>query len=295
MARDPSFTILYGDLKSGKTTAALAAFPNAVFVAAPGALSPAEYVWGFPQPTAYDLATFRDLHAFATTLTPAHGALVIDDATLLADRTVNVYKSKGLGGYDLWGAVLTSAERLGDECRRKGIHVVMTCHPIVAEIKNGVRLLGGPNFPGQTRGKLPALADLLLRVEPAPEDAIGWPMVIRSALHPDWLQGSRYNTPDPAPMNLREILNHAGFKLPRIRGLEWQDKVADQVAQKVLEIGFGEGTTDKIRAALAKARDTVLAKITKDPRHAMWAIKDGYDRAVLTLAAGANSARIWGF
>jgi hypothetical protein len=114
VSRDPSFTIIYGDLKVGKTAAVLAAFPTAAYVAAPGALGAAEALWGFEKPAAHDLPNFTEVRKFGEKLDPSkHPALVIDDATLIADRTAIYFRDeKHLDGYDLWGAVLFSAVKM---------------------------------------------------------------------------------------------------------------------------------------------------------------------------------------
>ena len=310
--RDPCFAMLYGELKAGKTADALATFPAAIYVAAPGALSPAEGLWGFSQPEAHDLETFADVQRCGETCRGAP-ALVIDDASLIADRTVNYYKAR-YSGFDLWGSVFTSAIKMRDSLRRRGMHVVMTCHPAPAETKDGVRHKGGPAFPGQVRAKLPAAADLLLRAEsigggpangaPGPAGAtgasliitsgppsLGWPMCYRTARHPDWLQGSRYHTPDRSPMNLREILRAAGFPVPRLPGLEWQDALADAIAGQLATVGLADGA--KVRGVLAQARDYALTKLSREPRHVYWALRDGYDRALLRAACSVQQSELW--
>ena len=331
MPSDPSFSIVYDFLKSGKTACVLAAFGDrAVYIAAPGALSPAEAVWGFPQPKAKDLETFADVRKFAEGNDVSGAiALVCDDASLIADRTVNYYKMKGVGGYDLWGAVFTSAIRMRDTLRRRGMHIAFTCHPAPAGTREGVRHLGGPAFPGQIAMKLPAAADLLLRGEARPGAAasaagadlglgagnggsladptaivatapaasasfsFGWPRVFRTSLHPDWMQGSRYGTPDMAPMNLGEILRLAGFQIPRMKGLEWQENVAQALAQKLIEAP-GLGDSARVRDILLKVKDYVLTRFTKTEAHAYWALRDGYDRAVLWTAAAGQRRAMWG-
>jgi hypothetical protein len=322
--RDPSLSLPYAVFKSGKSADELAAFSDrAVYVAAPGALSCAEPLWGFPQPKARDLETFADVRKLAEG-NDVNGAiaLVIDDASLIADRTVNYYKQKGLGGYDIWGAVFTSAIRMRDTLRRRGMHVVMTCHPLPASTKDGVRRLGGPAFPGQVAAKLPAAADLLLRAEPrpgvagavggvelglgangtalapasgtpAPPSSFGWPFVYRTSPHPDWMQGSRYGTPDMAPMNLGEILRLAGFQIPRMKGLEWQEGVAQALASKLVEPP-GLGDSARVRDILLKVKDYCLVKFTKTEAHVYWALRDGFDRAVLWTAAAGQRRAMWG-
>ena len=298
MPHDPCFAMLYGDLKTGKTSDALAAFPGAAYVAAPGALASAESLWGIPEPKAHDLGTFKEIREFGEKLPPGTIALVVDDATLIADRTGIYFRDvKHFGGFDLWGAVLNSAIKMRDSLRRRGIHVVMTSHAGGAYVENGIRHRGGPSFQGQARKKLPAAADLLLRAEQRPGDGFGWPIVYRTAPHPDWLQGSRYGTPDLCPMNLGEILRLAGFKIPRLKGLEWQDEVAGKIAVAVggVLVAGGEGTGEKIKGILAFARDWATKKFSQDQRHVFWALRDGYDRAVLRFAAHSQRNGLWGF
>lgn len=307
MPNDPSFSIIYADLKAGKTSDLLAAFPTAVYIAAPGALAPAESLWGFKEPKRYDLETFKDVTEFAEKLTPAHFALAIDDATLIADRTAAALSRSGLGGWDLWAVILRHAIRMRDTLRRRGIHCAFTAHPRPAHQEQGVRLRGGPSFQGQCYTKLPAAADFLLRAEAragagdafgggngngAGGLAIGWPMVYRTGYSPDWLQGSRYGTPDLAPMNLGEILRLAGFEIPRISGLEWQEAVAMQLAQKLIEVGLGDGV--KVKEVLLKIKEVCLKRFSQDLPHIYWAIRDGYDRAVLWNAKAAQRSVMWG-
>jgi hypothetical protein len=201
---------------------------------------------------------------------------VIDDATLIADRTVTYLAAKYGRTYDLWGALFSQTVALRDELRRQGCFCVFTAHIVPAEMKSGVRLKGGPAFPGQTRSKLPAAAELLLRAEP--REGFGWKYSYRTASpHPDWLQGSRYNTPDPAPMNLREILLHAGFSVPRLRGLEWMDGFADGLAE-ALQGHLGDA---KYMVGLFDQGREQALKEGIPKQHALWAIRDGFDRAVL--------------
>lgn len=298
MPRDPSFAMVYGDLKAGKTADALSAFPGGVYVAAPGALAPAEALWGFEQPKIHDLGTFKDIREFGEKLSPGTTpGLVIDDATLIADRTAIYYRDvKKLSGWDVWGAVVASAVKMRDSLRRRGFHVVMTAHAGGAFVENGIRHRGGPSFQGQARKKLPAAADLLLRAEARSTPGFGWSMLYRTSPHPDWLQGSRYDTPDFAPMNLGEILRLAGFSIPRLRGLEWQEGLAEALAAKLLALD-GEKIvlcdSEKTKAALRRVREYALTKFTKDERHADWAVRDGYDRAVLRNAKAMQRAALW--
>jgi hypothetical protein len=296
MPHDPSFSILYADLKAGKSADALAAFPRGVYIAAPGALAPAESVWNFEPPARHDLETFKDISKFAEGLNGTTVALICDDATLIADRTANYLRRKGLSGWDLWAAVLSQAIHMRDSLRRRGFHIVFTCHPRTAHVDNGVRVRGGPSFQGQCSEKIPAAADFLLRAEARDGQAgplsVGWSHVYRTGYSPDWLQGSRYNTPDLAPMNLAEILRLAGYSIPRLPGLEWQEALADALARRLCEVGLGNA--ELVKDALERVRDKALRSFTRCEAHAYWAIRDGYDRAVLWNAAAGQRKLLWG-
>jgi len=284
MPHDPAFVIVYGELKAGKTSDLLAAFPGAIFIAAPGALAPSESLWGMAQPKALDLETFRDVREYAEKNAKPGGSLVVDDATLIADRTEAYFSKKGLGGYDLWGAIRNEALLLRDSLRRRGCHVAFSMHAVSAEMKDGVRLKGGPALRGSARSSVPAAADFLLRAEirgAFDASAVGWNYCYRTAPHPDWLQGSRYSTPDHAPMNLGEIMRHAGFKLPRAAGLDWQEGIAEKVAGALAgKLGNGAWVKEVSTAAFGAA----LKLAGNREAHAAWAVRDGIDRAVLRAA-----------
>lgn len=311
---DPSFSIVYGELKVGKSLDAIAAFPDAVYVAAPGALAAAEAVLGLPPRKKEDLQTFTAIRGYVESV-PGSVDIVIDDATLIADRSAIAFEEKGLSGWDIWDAVLRAALRLRDALRRRGGHCVMTCHSRPAYVERGVRQKGCPSFQGQCARKIPAAADFLLRAEERPGLAApasadvgdmldaaqprekgppqrGWPMVYRTGLHPDWLQGSRYHIPDLVPMNLGEILRLAGFKIPRARGLEWQEPLVIALAARILEVGLEDD--QKVSDAMARVLEAARKRFRASEAHAYWAVRDGYDRAVLRIAKNAQAKLMWG-
>jgi hypothetical protein len=117
-------------------------------------------------------------------------------------------------------------------------------------------------------------------------------MIFRTAWHPDWLQGSRYDTPDMAPMNLGEILRAAGFVIPRLRGLEWQESLANALANRILEVGIQDEA--KVSDAIQRVRDLGLSRFSKNDALVYWAVSDGYARAILRIAKGAQRTAIWG-
>jgi hypothetical protein len=106
------------------------------------------------------------------------------------------------------------------------------------------------------------------------------------------MQGSRYNTPDMAPMNLGEILRLAGYSIPRLPGLEWQEKLADALARRLCEVGLGNELA--VKDALSRVLDKAMRSFTKSEAHAYWALRDGYDRAVLWTAQAVQRRTMWG-
>lgn len=298
MAKTPAFGCLYGGIKMGKTADILAAFPQGVYIAKQACLDAlAEEMWGIPAPKAYDYNHFDEIAAFAKTLTRAHLAVLWDDATISADRTVLHLRETDFKGdkqtQALYMKLYNDGLRIRDTLRDVGIHAFLTAHAKPAWTDNGVRQKGVPAFPGQTATKFPGAFDILMRCEMKPAGGLGWGVCYRTSLHPDWEQGTRYNVPDMAPMNLGEILRAAGFVIPRYPGLEWQDGVANQLANKLLEAP-GLGDAEHVKGWILKTIDACKSKGLTNQKHVLWAVRDGYDRAVLKTAAEAHQRRLWG-
>lgn len=305
--KHPAFALVYGPLKVGKTAAAIAAFPNAFFIAAPGALGAAVGLLGCEYPESQDLRTFSEATAYVDKLPPGKKpALVADDVSIMCDHSLAEIQKKPprtnkgyVDHHAVWRLLLQQAVGLGNACRRAGMHCVMTSHELPpSKSDDGMRFKGGPAFPGQTHKKLPALVDFLLHVAPRAGAGLdgsgvpfGWPYQVSTLTDDDWIAGSRYDTPDGAPFNLREILNLAGWKLPRLRGLEWQEPIADILAQKVIETIGEDDHADRMRRHFEAARRACTSK-NRNPLHIEWAIADGYDRGLLKIAAQTYRSRL---
>ena len=82
-------------------------------------------------------------------------------------------------------------------------------------------------------------------------------------------QGSAEKTPG----NLREIMNASasGYKLDRFPGLEWQDDVAEEIAQQIIS---GRSSRDV-------AAETLQKYGQHQQVHLRWACQDGIARGVL--------------
>ena len=75
-------------------------------------------------------------------------------------------------------------------------------------------------------------------------------------------------------MNIAEGLRAAGYVVPYPKGLEWIDKVAQGVSERILESGI-EKWPEVLKAAAEKLQGT------KELAHIRWALQDGLHRATI--------------
>jgi hypothetical protein len=302
----PAFVLQYGPPKTGKTTDDLLSFPRALWIAAPGALKPSIGVCGY-EPKPEDVKDVQKVaeatDAILTAPKGKYDAIVVDDLSLLVDRTVAALTKAGVGGYDLWGAVHGQLLALREAARRAGVHVVLNCHETGPRMSDGSRFRGCPALPGKALPyKIPAACDLVLHVETAQPNstAFGWPVRYRCAADdPDWITGDRHNvTPDPSPMNLGEILRlaarvsgNAKFAPRRLPGLEWQEPLVEKGATALLT---NLGSSVHVKAVLGELFKHATGKLNADERHALWAVRDAYDRAILRNGLAAHRRKFFG-
>lgn len=307
IAEQSAFIIQYGDVKQGKTGDCGFSFPRAKWIAAPGALKPLLGLCGYepPEKDQHNVESIKDATEIVAKLAPkSFDAVVVDDLTLLVDRTVAKLTKSGSGGYDLWAAVHAQLLALRETARRCGMHVVLNCHATPPHNNDGTFYKGSLALPGKTLPyKIPAAADLVLHAEPAPAATVsfGWPVLYRcDPADPTWVTGDRHNvTPDYAPMNLAEILrliaqvNHNPTFAPRrLPGLEWQEKIVEAVALKLQGVLADDEATGAI---LKQTFEGCLAKFTKDERHALWAVRDALARATLRLSLSGHRRKHFKF
>jgi len=281
----PAFVVTYGRSGVGKTTDQGYSFPNALFLAAPGALKPLPALCGI-QPKVFDCNTIdaatKAIEAAAKAKTV--DAIVVDDFSFLAEHTFNLLENK-FSGYKLWGKLREYVLDFRAAARYAGIHVVINCWEQVPMTKpDGTRIRGGPKLSGDLPEQLPAMADLVLRATFDPTRR-PWGAVYRCDGGLDWTGKDRdAGTPSPAPLNLGEILRMNGYNISRLPSLPWQEEVVAGVAAKLLE-GQPEGD-----AAILEAFYTDLVGKGIDPRHARWTIRDAWDRATLRRAKATRWA-----
>lgn len=256
--REPWFGIIYGDSGTGKSTACVYAFPKGFFVGPRGGVTKigitvVGYVPRSDEGEVYDLDMLAD--AIPKIASLGCEALIVDDLSVLAERTFRKIQGQQKGGgeknkYKVYQDIADLCFYIRDECRRLNMHAAMNAHAMSAFVDNGVRWTGRPALPGKLAPKhFPPVCDSVLRAVVLPPPIAGiqaptterdvaapWPGVFRnSPLDPDWYTKCRHDTPDRTPMNLGEILRDAGYKLSRAPGLEWQDEMVELAAKHILD------------------------------------------------------------
>lgn len=305
VAAQPAMICQYGRIKTGKTVDDLYSFPHALWIAAPGALKAALGVVGYEPKNQFYVEQVRE----ATDLISAaprgkFDAIVVDDLSLLVERTVAALERAGVKGYDLWGNVYKQVLRLREVARASGMHVILNAHEAPPGMVDGAFWAGAPALPGKKLPyAIPAACDLVVRAFPVDKERVpfGWP--IRYLCDPtnvEWSSGDRHNvTPTESPMNLGEILRLAGrvggnsnFAPRRLEGLEWQEalveKGATAIGERVADLPF-------VKGILGQLFEKAMRSHTKDERHALWTVRDAYDRAVLNAGLSAHRRKFYQF
>lgn len=279
---DPAFVVTYGKSGAGKTTDMVYSFPTAVFLTQPGAIKMAMPQCGY-QPTELRVGTIMEATALIPQVAKAgYGGVVVDDFSALAENTFAAIEAaiKGNNKFAKFDAMRTAVLQFRNTARAAGCFVVLNAWEQEPKInEKNERLRGGPMLSGKLPEQLPAMADLVLR--------IGYDGM-RQGRHPysyfvqgglDWVGKDRdTGTPNPAPVNLAEILRFNGYTVPRLRGLEAGEAYVQDLALKLFV-----GNPNDDRAAV-EATYAALLGAGLDRRHAYWLARDGYDRAQLQRA-----------
>lgn len=302
---------IYAPPKQMKTSTALACFPNALCVGVPESIvavgqnelgfTPRVWPWsGIEKAAESDHVPLRpqtlaDVYVLLqwlgeTGLSQQFPAVVIDDPTLIASLSLNMWKAEGrrtLSGkvdrYYPYQQLDAYMIRISAIARHLGCHVLMTPHEKAETLEGGHRK-GGPDFGSATQAsRVPAWFDVVFRM-------VGWPDYpdpwgVRLALWCDpfdghYVSGMRGMTgaalPKLLPPSLRAVLqaSRTNYVLERVPGLEWQDEVQQQVAEKVE--GLDSLSTEAVRHLAVETAKTLQ---NLDELHVRWAFQEG-------LAAG---------
>ena len=273
------FMIIYGPSKTGKSTATAAAGAGGMFLAQPGGLLPMTTYLGLKDVEYTEPKSIEDAANLVQANGGKHRTIVVDDFSLLVEQTIQDLEKKHTFG-EMWRALRHQVLGMRDAARgatSKGTHVIFNCHQSPPKTSSGKYVRGGPQLPGQLPEQFSAFADVVSRVK-YDATAAPWKYVLRTGPDAEHISGDRLDIfPDPAPMNLGEALRCAGYDLPRPKGLEWMEKVVDQLSGKVLEKGLIDW-----RVTLKPVAEKLGKKYPLP--HVRWAIQDSLHRAVLLNA-----------
>ena len=290
---------VYGKPKKKKTSDMLAAFPTALCIGVPSALTlVAQNELGFtpsvyPQPpqTLQELIPLLD-YVGKTGMAAQYGAIIIDDASHICDRSMLAWHEEAPMGksgkrdkfyaYQMLNKYLLV---MSGQARHLGVHLAFTFHERPPGTNaEGVFCPGGPNVPSRNQVEtLPSWCDINVRAQVDQTYPDPWfpGTYFCDPTNPEWVTGDRTGVCwSKTPGNLREILRASagGYKLARVAGLEWQDEVADELAAKLLE---GVSVPDAIKQ-IADAHKKV------EQIHLRWACQDGIARASLQKRKARN-------
>lgn len=299
--RDPACVLIYGPSGAGKTVDELYSFPNAFFCAPPGALKPGKLVVGYEPPDwhVWDPPDVESITKFLPTVATtrctrcpkphAFTEAVVDDFSLYVDRQIVVLEQQRLSGGPLWQRLQSILLDFRDVGRRCRLHLTVSCHERGPKVVDGIGQRGGPKLPGKLPEAVPAAFDLVVRatygggaVPGAVGGRIGWPGMYRcSPSDTNFVSRDRHGVaPDPAPMNIAEVLRAAEYVIARAPGLEWMDEAVRVVATALLFDAGGHyrpPTDDHmvLQAALG------LFHPSMNPLHVNWVLRDAVDRVVI--------------
>lgn len=269
--------LIYGPSGLGKTTDCGFSFPEAYFLAAPGALKSIEANCGF-MPASANIRTIPDALKAMEVLgkEKKYQTLVIDDFSFMAEQTVNwLENTKKMSGFKLWGEMKELALEIRDKSRYCGLNVVANAWEQAPKLAmDGSRVRGGPMLPGRLPESIPAMCDIVLRAMPDPRRK-PHPVVYRCNPDVSWTMKDRNHVAyciDPAPMNLREILIAGKESVGAHRFPEHDTRV-----EKLSGIFTGNTEEDK-----EKANQTYrILKSEMPVIQARWTIRDALDRALI--------------
>jgi len=282
------FICLYGPSKAGKTVASAAAGATGVFIGDPAGLMSASRFLGIDNLNILPAKTVPEAIAQIEKVVKKGNcpSIVIDDFSLIVEATINEYESsKGRAG--MWSALTRDVLAARDAARAatsQGTVVIFNCHEQPPRTSSGKFIRGGPSLPGQLPEKFSGMVDVIGRAMFEPT-AAPWKYQLCFEPLADYVSGDRLSVfPGRAPMNIAEGLRAAGFVIPYPKGLEWIDKAAEGLSQKILEVGI-ENWSEVLKEASEKMRGK-----RKLP-HIRWALQDGLHRATIYHYTAVDALR----
>jgi hypothetical protein len=292
LIKDPVLSLSYGPSGIGKTTDTGLSFPNALFIAAPGALQSIRNVAGY-DPLVENATTLLDVTKLVSKVGEyrAKGAdvkidaVVVDDFSYLAEQTFASLEKK-FNGFRLWGELRDAVLDFRNAARFAKVHVVVNCWEQPPKDKpGGGRVKGGPMLSGNLPEQVPAMFDMVLRcgLDPMRKP---WPGIYQCVADPNYIMKDRLNVASaahPAPMNMAELMRAAGYTVSRRTDAAWQEEMVEKVAKTIIEAGPGR------EKEVVNSTYIDLIKHVTVPQ-ARWTLRDAMDRAVIRRAMAARDA-----
>jgi len=284
-----SFVVcVYGASGVGKTTCMGYSFPEALFIAAPGALHSIKSVCGYEPKRAF-VSTIAQATTLIEDASKKYRFVVIDDFSFMAEQSFSVLEAKFSGSnnpYKVWGKLRDEVLAFRDKSRYCGVNVAITCweQPPKKNAK-GAAIRGGPKLSGNLPEAVPALCDVVARGVHEPKRR-PWPAVYRCFLDGSWTLKDRFDIItrcDPAPMNMGELLRAAGHDIPRHPDMTKQE-------DRVESISAAFSGDDKADIEFAnKIYQQLIEKGVSIPE-TRWTLRDAMDRATIHRALDQSNS-----
>jgi len=178
-----------------------------------------------------------------------------------------------------WRLLAEYLLRLRSLLRAIGLPYYITAHVREPSINKDTNeaIRGGPRMPSKNRTEdIPAVCSTVLRCVQDYSLPTRWKWAYECNPNSmSYISGDRNDTAPPrGPQNAAELLRANGHVIRRLPGLEWQDDVADAVADFMAT----EDETNPLSAAKAVA--PTWEHLDADPRkrRLKWALRDGMAR-----------------
>ena len=294
---------VYGKPKKKKTSDVLAAFPTALCIGVPSAITlVGQNELGFtpavhPEPpqTLPELIGLLE-YAHKTGLARQYGAVIIDDASHICDRSMMVWNEEAPAGksgkkdkFYAYQQLNKHLLMLSGLSRHMGVHLAFTFHERMPGTNADVFFCpGDPNVLSSNQVEtLPSWCNINVRamVDSTYPDPWFPGIYFCDPTSPDWVTGDRTGVCwAKTPGNLREILRASagGYQLSRVPGLEWQDDVADALCERIMATGDVHGSIKGI------SEEHPLFHAGHQQIHLRWACQDGIARATFQKRKARN-------
>lgn len=296
----PQIAVVYGQMKLGKSTDVLRAFPQAkVFAPSEQSILPVIQAAGGFTPNVEAVVNFDEVLKFAR----AHqdddklSAIILDDIALIGAETARQRGALG-GGWSIWGKLGYEIQEFFMLARFAPWHLVITSHEVGPGEYDATQVVGGPKMPSRSMGEeIGKNASVVLRLarlsggdlsDQDPPHTKQWPVVYVCSKTD---MGAQFATGDrngialaKNPLNYREMFHSAGINFPR--AFDWQEDAVEKISQ-----ANAKGLTDKesLRKTITalkekyKANDGAIATTLHDAWARAWWNRHKQDKTEILL------------